>query len=181
MNQRLQRLIRCFRIMHFRIFVVLAFAFIVEAKTLSITYSVEGDLTYEGHGLGEPQGYKGETYKWDFEVLVDDCKWTIKTIEIGNTNFSYFLTTYDGTNVTYLDRPSLGAFTLLRSNLRPGVSNLFQSCVVESVPVPRTMSLIPNAYPWLAFASGYYLGTVTNESVWDIHPLNIHQALFAGR
>jgi len=174
-------LIRRVCIAGFRILTLLAFTFFVVARTVSANYSIEGVLTYEGHGLGEPKDYKGEVFKRTFQVSVEDCKWTIKMIPIGNTNFTYSLSTYDGTNLIYLDRLTQESFNSLRSNLRHGVTNLFQSCIVESTPVPRTMASFANAYPWLAFASGCYFATVTNDSVWDIYPLNMQQSFFAGR
>jgi hypothetical protein len=170
--------------MSFRISTILAVVVIVVSGILSATsatYLIEGALTYEGHGLGEPEGYNAKIFTEAFQVSVDDCKWTIKITLVGNTNYSYSLSTFDGTNVIYLDRLNQEAYDLLRKNLRHGVTNLYQSCIVESTPVPRTMGSIANAYPWLAFASGCYFKTVTNDTAWDIVPLNIQMSYFAGR
>jgi|GEM_PF-6288028 hypothetical protein len=151
------------------------------ARVISATYSIEGALTYEGHGIGEPPGYKGKIFKKTFHVSVDDSKWTVKMIDLENTNFSYFLSTYDGTNIIYLDRLSLGASNFLHNKLPTGVTNMFQSCTVESAPVPRAITSVANAYPWLAFASGCYLRSVVDGKVWDMYPLSVRNGFFFGR
>jgi hypothetical protein len=147
-------------------------------KGFAASYSIKGTLSYEGHGLGEPVGQKKKPFEREVEVSVDDCNWSIKTILVGNTNYSYFLTTYDGTNITYVDKLTAETFSRLvdsqklRSPQRGSRTNLFGTLVVESSPVPRIRSSIADAYVWLAFSSGCYFKGLTNNFALDLYALD---------
>jgi len=131
----------------------------------------------------------------DFEVFVTGCTWKVKVYPIGNANFDYFLTTYDGTNIIYFDQVSSSAQARLseravekyaselarNKNPSPNITNVLGSCVVESSPVPRSRSSTANAYIWLAFASGCYFKNLPNGVALDLNAIESPGAFFSRR
>lgn len=164
---------------------LLAGQMFVAAPVYAATHVIKGTLSFEGHGLGEPPGYKVQPRLREFEVAVDECTWTIKMVLLGNTNYNYFLSTFDGTNVIYASKLNQEAFArleeALRSRPKGTQTNLYQSCIVESGPVPRNLSSIANPYPWIAFCSGCYFQSRKNGLATDLYPANEHNSDYAAR
>jgi RNA polymerase sigma factor (sigma-70 family) len=149
--------------------------------SLGMGYTIRGTLTYEGHGLGESPYHLVVPFKRDFEVGVKDGKWVVKMTLIGNTNFKYFVSTFDGTNIVYVGKSTDEDLARLRASIRDKPRALagpevFQSCTVEQAPVPMAVSSAAGAHAWLALASGCYFKGVTGTTALDIHPLDAPQA-----
>jgi RNA polymerase sigma factor (sigma-70 family) len=149
--------------------------------SLGMGYTIRGTLTYEGHGLGESPYHLAVPFKRDFEVAVKDGKWVVKMTLIGNTNFKYFYSAFDGTNIVYVGKSTDEALAQLRASIRdkpPSLAGLevFQSCTVEQALAPMAVSSAAGAHAWLALASGCYFKGVTGTTALDIHPLDAPQA-----
>ena len=157
--------------------------FLLSGSAFSMSYSIRGTLSYESHGISEPEGLKKVPLERDFEVLVDGCNWRVKMVPVGNTNYSYFLTAYDGSNVVYVSRLNAQARERLTRKYASGQTRtpLFSSCVVDSSPVPGRIAPVADAYAWLAFASGCYFKALTNGTALDYHPLATPSGLFSAR
>jgi len=152
-------------------------------------------LDYEGQAPPGQPLQKPPMLRRDFEVFVTDCVWKVKVYLIGNTNFNYFSTTYDGTNIIYFDPVSSSAQARLSQramekytselarnpNASPNITNVLGSCVIEPGPVPRSRSSTANAHIWLAFASGCYFKTLTDGVALDLNAIESNGAVFSRR
>jgi hypothetical protein len=149
----------------------------------SVDYSITGSLTYQSHGVAEPPGVNKPPYERQFEVLVKGCFWSIKMVPVGDPNYSYFLTTYDGSNLVYMSKLTAEAHERLTTKDSSGrtARPLFSSCVVESLPVPARVAPVGDAYAWLALASGCYFAGLTNGTALDYHPLATPSGVFSVR
>jgi hypothetical protein len=128
--------------------------------------------------MSEPAGLKKAPDEREFEVLVNGSNWSVKMVLVGDTNYSYFLTTYDGSNVVYASRLNAEA----RQRLTPKTKGpLFASCEVEPSPVPGWIGNVADNYAWLAFASGCYFKALTNGAALDFHRLATPYGLFMAR
>jgi RNA polymerase sigma factor (sigma-70 family) len=159
------------------------------------SFVIRGTLDYEGQAPPGRPLLKPPMLRRDFEVFVTDCVWKVKVYLIGNTNFNYFSTTYDGTNIIYFDPVSSSAQARLSQramekytsesarnpNASPNITNVLGSCVIEPGPVPRSRSSTANAYIWLAFASGCYFKTPTNGAALDLNAIESNGAFFSRR
>jgi hypothetical protein len=156
------------------------------SEAFCMSYSVKGTLTYEGHGLGELPGQVATPFVREFEVLLEDANWTVRMVPVGDANFSYFLSTYDGTNIMYVDgiRPDVQGRLLAAAQTQPNgksVNSILPSGLLESSAVPRAMSSTGGAYAWLAFASGAYFKASTNGMAVDLYALETRSGLFTAR
>jgi hypothetical protein len=151
---------------------------VLAMKAFSMTYSVTGTMSIESRGPNESLGQKHVALERTFEVAVDDHSWEIRVVLVGNANYRHFGSAYDGTNITYVSRPSGEAF----DRLQKGVPRaLYESCEVESGPVPRMVGSVGIPYVWLAFASGAYFTALTNNDALDLYPLTAKGGLYTAR
>ncbi len=111
----------------------------------ALNYSIKGTIQYR---LQLPnQGAKPTLFR-HFELLFDDCKWTIKVYLDRSDVHTAFVQQYDGQNLlTFQVDPD-----------KPGNS----SGTVEECSVPQTLLASFNEQPWLAFASWCYFREATN-------------------
>ena len=166
--------------------VLCALQVIIPSQVFSVGYSVKGTLTYEGHGMGEPLGQEVTPFVREFEVVADDSIWTTRMIPVGDANYAYYLTTYDGSNILYFDaiRPEVEAGLLADLQAKPsgkGLKSVLQSCSVEATPVPRARSSTGGVYAWLALASGNYFKALDRGMAVDLYALEARQGLVTAR
>jgi hypothetical protein len=139
-------------------------------------YFLKGEITYEGHALGESPDVTVTPFTREFEVWVEDCAWTVRMTLIGNPGLRYFLSSFDGTNTVYVARTTEQAHDRMQKALQTGsgaskAQRLLPSCTVEIARAPRSISSDGGAHVWLALASGCYFSALRNGKALEINPV----------
>ena len=124
-------------------------------QMLAMSYSITGKFSYQTFSSEKPgEPIPDPPLLRKFEASVDDTAWKIRVFLVGNSDFDSFIYSYDGTNLLHYFIPSGGKPRL----------ELKYSVTVEESPVPASITSAAGQYVWLAFASGRYFKSQTNNS-----------------
>ncbi len=167
-------------------------AFLVGAATVALSsvssreteadsYFLKGTFNYTIRTLSAGGGVKeNPPLKREFAVFVKGSTWKIRSRSVGSTNYEYFQTSFDGTNIYYTSKLAANAQVMDSGNrlMVTAGSNLLQTIIIEQAPVPRVLPGPGDCFVWLAFASGGYFKSLTNNTVFDFNLLNSPSAGF---
>lgn len=121
-------------------------------------YTIQGTFSYELTIYGQKE--QPPVSLRTFELTRSKDAWRISVHVIGDAGFSEYVYTYDGTNLFYSSVPTHIKYT-----------NSLSGIVVEPSSVPQKMNYGLGEYIWLAYVSGDYFRSLTNNLALSIEPL----------